>query len=161
MMKTVLILAVALCAAPVSAIEPQAAAPNFTLPNRSGDSVSLAGLKGQVVMINFWASWCGPCRQEMPQLEALYERYSDLGFTLLGVNVESDSKDALKWLQDTPVSFNVLFDTANKVSKLYDVVAMPSTVIIDKTGKVRYVHEGYEPGYENDYQSEIRTLLTE
>lgn len=162
MIKSILVLAASLlCATASYAVQPSSAAPNFTLPNRSGENVSLADLKGQVVMINFWATWCGPCRKEMPQLEALYERYGDLGFTLLGVNVEDNPKGAQKWLEETPVSFNVLFDTTNKVSKLYDVVAMPSTVILDKTGKVRYVHKGYQPGYENQYQSEIRTLLTE
>jgi peroxiredoxin len=144
-----------------SAVEVSDPAPTFTLPSRSGTNVSLAGLEGQVVMINFWATWCGPCRTEMPKLEALYERYGDLGFTLLGVNVEDDKRGAEKWLAETPVSFDILFDTRNEVSKLYDVVAMPTTVILDKTGKVRFVHHGYQAGYENDYQSEIRALLTE
>src|SRR5690606_16178735 len=80
-------------------------APGFTLPSRSGDTVSLDALKGQVVMINFWASWCGPCRQEMPLLDQMYKRYSPLGFTLLGVNVEANTKDAEKMLASVPVSF--------------------------------------------------------
>lgn len=136
-------------------------APAFTLPSRSGDSVSLQGLKGQVVMINFWASWCGPCRQEMPLLDQMYKRYSSLGFTLLGVNVEADAKDAEKWLAKTPVSFPVLFDKENKVSKLYDVNAMPSTVFIDRKGNVRYLHRGYKPGDEGAYLNQIRALLKE
>lgn len=138
-----------------------APAPNFSLPTQSGKTVSLADLKGNVVMVNFWATWCGPCREEMPKLEALYERYHDLGFTLLGVNVEQDSSGVAKFLQQTPVSFKILLDTQNNVSKLYNVVAMPSTVLIDRKGNVRYVHHGYQPGYENDYQTEIRKLLLE
>jgi peroxiredoxin len=164
MIKPILVLAAALFSAAATtalAVEPSNPAPNFTLPDSRGENVSLADLKGQVVLINFWATWCGPCRKEMPQLEALSERYGDLGFTLLGVNVEDNPKRAKKWLQETPVSFDILFDTANKVSKLYDVVAMPSTFIVDKAGKLRYVHHGYQPGTENDYQSEIRALLTE
>ena len=109
-------------------------APSFALPSRGGDTVSLASLKGKVVMLNFWASWCGPCRQEMPLLEQMHKRYSALGFTLVGVNVDANSKDAEEWLSKTPVSFPVLFDRESKVSKMYDVSAMPSTVFIDRQG---------------------------
>ena len=136
-------------------------APDFTLPSRGGEAVTLSELKGQVVMINFWATWCGPCRQEMPLLEEMYARYNRMGFTLLGVNVEEDSRGADAYLRETPVSFPILFDNDNEVSKLYDVIAMPSTVILDKEGNVRYLHKGYKPGYENEYLSQIRTLLKE
>jgi thiol-disulfide isomerase/thioredoxin len=112
-------------------------------------------------MLNFWATWCGPCRQEMPHLEALYQRYSDLGFTLLGVNVEEDSSGADKFLAETPVTFPILFDPKSVVSKKYDVIAMPSTVLIDRTGNMRFIHHGYQPGYENEYQAQIRALLRE
>ena len=138
-----------------------AIAPSFSLPSRSGDSVSLEQLKGQVVMLNFWASWCGPCRQEMPLLDQMHKRYSSLGFTLLGVNVEANTKDAERWLAETPVSFPVLFDKDSKVSKLYDVNAMPSTVFIDRKGNVRYLHRGYKAGDEGEYLNQIRALLKE
>jgi peroxiredoxin len=138
-----------------------AMAPSFTLPSRSGDTVSLEKLKGQVVMLNFWASWCGPCRQEMPLLDQMHKRYSALGFTLLGVNVEANTKDAERWLAETPVSFPVLFDKDSRVSKLYDVNAMPSTVFIDRKGNVRYLHRGYKPGDESEYLNQIRALLKE
>jgi len=136
-------------------------APDFTLQSRDGEVLSLAGLRGQVVMINFWATWCGPCREEMPHLEALHQRYSALGFTLLGVNVEENSADALAWLEDSPVTFSILFDPENRVSELYDVVAMPSTVLVDRQGTVRFLHHGYETGYENEYQAQIRALIRE
>jgi peroxiredoxin len=136
-------------------------APAFSLPSRSGDTVSLAQLKGKVVMLNFWASWCGPCRQEMPLLDQMHKRYSALGFTLVGVNVDANSKDAEDWLSKTPVSFPVLFDRESKVSKLYDVSAMPSTVFIDRQGNVRYLHRGYKAGDEGEYLNQIRALLKE
>ena len=132
-----------------------------TWPRASGKDVSLTQYQGQVVMINFWASWCGPCRQEMPLLESIYKKYNKLGFTLLGVNVEPDSKAAEDWLKATPVSFPILFDKDSKVSKLYDVAGMPSTVIIDRSGKVRVLHRGYKPGDENEYLDSIRTLVRE
>jgi peroxiredoxin len=136
-------------------------APSFTLPSRSGDTVSLEQLHGKVVMLNFWASWCGPCRTEMPLLEQMHKRYSSLGFTLLGVNVEANTADAERWLKDTPVSFPVLFDRDSKVSKLYNVSAMPSTVFIDRKGNIRYLHKGYKPGDESEYLNQVRALLKE
>ena len=136
-------------------------APDFGLPAASGDAVSLADFSGQVVMINFWASWCGPCRQEMPLLDELHQRYQSLGFTMLGVNVEEDSTLADRFLEDTPVSFPILYDRENSVSKLYDVIAMPSTVIVDRSGNIRFIHHGYVPGTESEYQNQIRALLRE
>ena len=136
-------------------------APGFTLQSRDGAQVSLASQKGNVVMVNFWASWCVPCRQEMPHLQALYDRYNSLGFELLAVNVESDLDDARKWLEETPVTFPVLFDPKNEVSKQYKVVSMPSTVMIGRDGTMRFIHHGYKPGYENEYQTQVRALLRE
>ena len=137
-------------------------APNFTLQSNAGSQVSLASLKGKVVMVNFWATWCVPCRQEMPHLEALYEKYNGLGFELLAVNVEKNNAEgARKWLEETPVTFPVLFDPENQVTKLYKVQTMPSTVLIGRDGTMRFIHHGYKPGYENDYQTEVRALLRE
>ncbi|MEM9384359.1 MAG: TlpA disulfide reductase family protein [Pseudomonadota bacterium] len=136
-------------------------APDFTLRSLGGDNVRLSELRGQVVMINFWASWCGPCRQEMPLLEALYQRYNPLGFELLGVNVEQDVDDAKRWLADTSVSFPVLLDPTNQLTKMYQVKAMPSTILVDRDGNVRHLHKGYKPGDENTYQDLVRSLIRE
>ena len=138
-------------------------APQFSLESRGGPKISLAQYKGQVVMLNFWASWCGPCRQEMPLLENIYKKYNKMGFTLIGVNVEPDSKEAegfLKQLQN-PVSFPVIYDKDSTVSKAYDVQGMPSTVIIDRKGNIRVLHRGYKPGDENEYLDSIRSLVRE
>lgn len=136
-------------------------APDFTLKSRSGENIKLSELRGEVVMINFWASWCAPCRQEMPLLEELYKKYSDLGFTLLAVNVEEDSSKADILLRDIPVTFPVLYDNTNKVTKLYKVVAMPSTIIVDRDGNMRYLHRGYLPGYEQEYKKQVSELIRE
>jgi peroxiredoxin len=136
-------------------------APDFTLKSRSGENVKLSEYRGDVVMINFWASWCAPCRQEMPLLEEMYKKYSDLGFVLLGVNVEEDSAKANDLLREVAVTFPVLFDNTNEVTKLYNVVAMPSTVLVDRDGKMRYLHRGYLPGYENEYVKQIKELIRE
>jgi peroxiredoxin len=139
----------------------QDAAPDFTLKSQKNGNLKLSELRGKVILINFWASWCGPCRQEMPVLDELYRHYRSLDFTILGVNVEQNSDDAESLLKDVPVSFPILFDTENKISKLYGVKGMPSTVLVDRDGKIRYVHMGYQPGVEAEYQTQIRALIRE
>jgi peroxiredoxin len=138
-----------------------APAPAFELASNAGKSVRIADYRGQVVLLNFWASWCGPCRKEMPILEQMHKQYKSKGFTMVGVNVEPDSSEALGFLKATPVSFPILFDKDSKVSKLYAVRGMPNTVILDRKGNVRYVHRGYKPGEENEYLNQIRALIRE
>lgn len=150
-----------LFAATVAAGIAQAPAPDFTLKSASGENLRLSELRGDVVMINFWASWCGPCRQEMPILSELHDKYKSMGFTVLGVNVEENSSEARKLLKEMPVSFPVLFDNDSSVSRQYDVVAMPSTVLVDRNGNVRYLHKGYKPGLENTYVEQVRSLIRE
>lgn len=148
-------------AGPAAARALDGPAPDFTLPSDKSGNVRLSELRGQVVMLNFWASWCGPCRQEMPLLEKLHQRYQPLGFTLLGVNVEENSDAARRFLADLPVSFPVLFDRANEVTRAYQVKAMPSTVLIDRDGRMRYLHQGYKAGDESVYTKKVRELLRE
>jgi thiol-disulfide isomerase/thioredoxin len=153
-------------ASPLLAVSPGASAPSgpapaFELASMAGKPVNLAQYKGQVVMINFWASWCGPCRQEMPLLEQLHKKYKPMGFTMIGVNVEPDSTAGTNWLKATPVTFPILFDTRSEVSKLYSVSGMPSTVIVDRKGNLRWLHRGYKPGDENAYLDQIRALVRE
>ncbi len=136
-------------------------APDFALKSSTGENMRLSEYRGDVVMINFWATWCGPCRQEMPLLDELYTRYQRVGFNLLGVNIDDDSSRAMKMVDELGVSFPVLFDARKEVSKLYEVNAMPVTVLVDREGNVRHVHHGYKPGYEEKYLDEIRSLLRE
>ena len=150
-----------LLAVPAAEAATPAVAGDFALPARDGGTVRLSQLRGQVVMINFWATWCGPCRQEMPLLEQLHAKYESLGFTLLGVNVEPDSAQAQDWLKRVPVTFPIVFDRDNKVSAQFGVEAMPSTVLIDREGRVRHVHRGYKPGDETQYADLIRSLVKE
>jgi len=153
--------AFALTCASVMAIPAKGKAPDFTLKSNRGENVKLSEHRGKVIMINFWASWCAPCRKEMPHLEELYQRYKDGGFTLLGVNVEEDASAAKDLLKEVRVSFPILFDSDNKVSQMYNVEAMPSTVILDRDGNMRFIHKGYEAGYEDEYQKQVRELITE
>ena len=134
-------------------------APDFTLKTSSGKNLRLNDFRGKVVMINFWATWCAPCRKELPYLDALYKKYKKKGFVLLGVNVDSDRAVAKKMAKEFKVSFPVLFDNAQKVSKSYKLKAMPSTFIIGKDGKIKHVHLGYKTGYEKKYEKNIKKLL--
>ena len=136
-------------------------APDFVLKSATGENLRLSEYRGDVVMINFWATWCGPCRQEMPLLDELYSRYGRVGFSLLGVNIDDNQSKAMNMVSELGVSFPVLFDSRKEVSELYEVNAMPVTVLIDREGTVRYVHHGYKPGYEDKYLEQIRSLLRE
>jgi len=136
-------------------------APDFALKSSSGENMRLSEFRGDVVMINFWATWCGPCRQEMPLLDELYTRYERVGFNLLGVNIDDDSRRAMQMIEELGVNFPVLFDARKEVSKLYEVEAMPVTVLVDREGNVRYVHHGYKAGYEEKYLDQVRSLLRE
>ena len=142
-----------------SAIAPATPAPDFTLHAMSGPNLRLKEQRGRVVMVNFWATWCAPCRQEMPHLSRLYDKYRSSGFVLLGINVDEDTSKAAEVAAKLHVTFPVLLDTDKTVSKLYDLSTMPSTVLIDRDGKVRYVHRGYLAGYEENYEKQIRELL--
>ena len=136
-------------------------APNFTLKSATGANLRLSEFRGEVVLINFWATWCGPCRQEMPVLEKLYSRYRDVGFELLGVSIDENSAKARNMAKRLKVNYPILFDLEKDVSELYDVDAMPTTVIVDRDGRVRHIYRGYLPGHEDKYQANIRGLLKE
>ena len=144
-----------------AALTPSAGAPDFTLPTVNGPNLRLHEQRGRVVMVNFWATWCGPCRVEMPHLNRLYEKYRGSGFVLLGVNIDENPRAAADLAAKLGMKFPVLLDTDKKVSRLYDLSAMPSTVLIDRDGRVRYVHRGYRDGYELTYDTQIRELLRE
>jgi len=157
-----MVLVVLACAVLLSGVHAASEmAPNFTLKSRSGKNIKLSELRGQVVLVNFWASWCGPCRQEMPILEKLYKKYKSLGFVILGVNVDDKPAQAESLLKLIDVSFPVLFDADKKISEKYKVTAMPSSFFIDRDGKLRSEHKGYLPEYEQLYRNEIKKLIRE
>lgn len=136
-------------------------APDFTLKSKENGNVRLSEQRGNIVLVNFWASWCGPCREELPEMEALYQEYQDLGFEILAVNVDDEESKADVLLKDIEVSFPVLYDTQGNVSELYDVSAMPTTVMIDRDGNQRLLHMGYRAGDEKKYEKAIKLLMRE
>jgi peroxiredoxin len=144
-----------------SAVEEGKTAPDFTLKSLAGNNLKLSEMTGNVVLINFWASWCGPCREEMPLLNALHKKYEPLGFSVLAINVEENVDAARGFMKNFPVEFPVLLDNTNQVSQRYKVIAMPTTVVVDRDGNVRYLHQGYKSGDEAKYQKMVKTLVRE
>jgi peroxiredoxin len=145
----------------VAAVQPSSVAPDFTLRSVGGANLRLQEQRGQVVMVNFWATWCSPCRQEMPHLSRLYDKYRSSGFVLLGVNIDDDPRAAADLAARLGVHFPVLLDTDKKVSRVYDMSAMPATLLIDRDGRVRQVFRGYRDGVERTYEEQVRSLLKE
>lgn len=148
---------------PVTAIasDGHTKAPDFTLKSRSGENLRLEEQRGNIVLVNFWASWCGPCREELPKMEALQQSYQDLGFTVLAINVDDNPAKAESLLSEVDVSFPVLFDSDGKISQKYDLSAMPTTVIVDRDGNARLTHKGYKTGDELKYEKAIKVLMRE
>ncbi len=136
-------------------------APDFVLKSDSGKNVRLSELKGRVVMLNFWATWCGPCTEEIPYLNELHESLDPYDFELLGINLDEDQSKAMFLAKKLDVNFPVLFDTEKEVSRSFDIKAMPTTIIIDRSGKVRHVNHGFKKGYIERYLKQIQALRKE
>lgn len=137
-------------------------APKFSLKTLNAPKInSLSDFKGQVVLLNFWATWCKPCRDELPHLEAIHNKYKKLGFSVVGVNIDEEVNLASELVKKTKITFPSFSDPKSKVSDLYKIEAMPSTIMIDRKGNMRYLHNGYKPGYEVAYENQVRKLVRE
>jgi peroxiredoxin len=144
-----------------ASVAPRAPAPDFTLRQIDGPNLRLGEQRGRVVMVNFWATWCGPCRVELPQLARLHEKYAAAGFLMLGVNIDDDPAQARSLAARLGLKFPVLLDTDKKVVGAYDLNAMPASVLIDRDGRVRQLYRGYREGAEVQYEQQLRELLKE
>jgi len=133
-------------------------APDFTLRDMEGQEVRLSDLRGKVVFLAFWASWCGPCRAEAPHLEALYRNYRDQGLVLLGLNREPEHAAEASFARKT-FTYPLLLD-AGVVFQQYGIDALPTTFVIDRDGKIAGRHVGFDPGGEKQFEEEIEKLLT-
>jgi thiol-disulfide isomerase/thioredoxin len=132
---------------PLTAVKLGEPMPDFTLPDATGRMVKFSDVsrENKLVMINFWASWCTPCRMEMPQFEKLYTAKKGEGFTLLAINVDREREKADAYLKNKPVSFPVLIDQDGVVAKQLGLNALPTTILVGQDGKVIHVAEGVEP----------------
>ncbi|MEP7297084.1 MAG: TlpA disulfide reductase family protein [Burkholderiales bacterium] len=154
----------ALCLATLAApaawsLDTGAAAPELTLPGLK-EAVNLANLKGKVVYVDFWASWCGPCKQSFPFMNALQSKYRAQGFEILAVNVDAKREDADKFLSEVPAQFTVAFDAKGESAKRFDVKSMPSSYLIGRDGKVVAAHKGFKEEERQELESRIASALS-
>lgn len=150
-------------ATPALAVEVGEQAPDFTLANIHQDQaeLTLSSLRGKVVYVDFWASWCAPCLLSLPLYNELYNRYRDQGLEIVGINIDNPIEDGLDFLLDTPLDFIIPADPDGETPALYDVYGMPTSYLLDREGKVRLVHEGFRDGDIELIEAEIKSLLAE
>lgn len=135
------------------------AAPVFTLKDMKGNTVTLESFKGKIVFLDFWASWCGPCKEEFPELDALYQKYKKDGFEVIGVSVDNSASNVAEFLKKRPISFTVLTNTKGDVAETYGLPGMPTGFIIGKDGIIRHRHAGFSKAFLPVYEKEIVELL--
>ena len=133
-------------------------APTFVLPG-DNQSINLSKLKGKVVYLDFWASWCDPCRKSFPWMNDMHSRYDSKNFTIIAINLDSSKKDAIKFLEKVPADFAIAYDPEGTVATKYNLKAMPTSYLIDKKGKLVFAHKGYREGDANKIEEKIRKLL--
>ncbi|MFQ5543579.1 MAG: peroxiredoxin family protein [Nitrospiria bacterium] len=136
-------------------------ASDFTVKSLSGKNIKLSEQRGRVVILNFWATWCTPCKKELPYFNDLYGKYKTVGLEILGVNIDKTTAEARRMSNAFAISFPVLLDPSGKVSDLYGIRSMPTTYVIGKGGMVRHIHWGFGPDEPGRYEKEIRSLLKE
>jgi peroxiredoxin len=133
--------------------------PGFTLANLSGGKVTLAQYQGKVVLLDFWAQWCEPCKQELPKLQQLANEYGAKGVVVLTVNIDTDKSNAERLAKELKLTLPIALDPSGSVAGTYDLPKMPSSFVIDKGGIVRAVHNGYEGDKDVDrFRQELNQL---
>lgn len=143
------------------ALELGEAPPPIDLRDRDGRQADLGELVGRVVIVDFWASWCGPCKQEMPALQTLYEQYGRRGLVVIGVNIDRSAKKLKSFLKKTPVTFRIVHDRAARIASRYDLATVPSTFFIGRDGTLRFVHEGFRDEDADMMERRVLSLLNE
>jgi thiol-disulfide isomerase/thioredoxin len=157
-MTAIASLGLTLASLPATAVEPGAPAPSFDLPKAEG-AVRLGDLRGKVVYLDFWASWCGPCKQSFPWLNDMQSKYRAQGLEVVAVNLDAKGEDARRFLAETPAAFTVAFDAAGATPKAYAIKGMPSSVLIGADGKVIAQHAGFREGDRDKLEEQIRVAL--
>ena len=139
-------------------LEAGAAAPELNLPGLK-EAVTLAALKGKVVYVDFWASWCGPCKQSFPFMNELQAKYRAQGFEVLAINLDAKRDEADKFLAEVPAQFTVAFDAKGDSAKRFEIKGMPSSYLIGRDGKVAAAHRGFKKQDRKELESRIAQAL--
>jgi len=146
---------------PIYGAPPATAAPDIALTTETGATIRLFDLKGQVVLLDFWASWCVPCATAFPAIDRLQSELRDRGFTVLAINVDEDRRNAERFLSSRPHGVTVLFDAKGRAAEAFRLQGMPSSVLVDRAGRIRVTHTGYTEKTIAQYRAEILALLGE
>ncbi len=141
------------------ALDSGAPLPEIGLTDLAGKRVDLASLRGKVVIVDFWASWCAPCKQEMPVLERLYKKYKSRGLVVVGVSVDQEAANVGSFIKQLKVTFPIVHDKAHSVADRFHPPRMPSSFIVDRNGVVRHVHGGFRASDAVSIESEVTALL--
>jgi len=161
-MKTliaILFIAAILVPLPAFAVNAGEVAPGFSLKDVNGNAVTLNSLKGKVVFLTFWATWCPSCKEELPDLNNLQQKYADKGFTVLSICIESSETVVATYLKKHPVTFSVLVDKEGAAAEAFRFSGLPASFLIGKDGLIRYKHSGYDKGSFTLIEQEIADLL--
>lgn len=121
--------------------------------------LDLAQYRGKVVYLDFWASWCPPCRQSFPWMNAMQQKYGQQGLVIIAVNVDQHTQDAVKFLKERPAHFRVVYDPQGKLAERYNLIGMPSSFVIGRSGRIRYRDMGFRDSSPKKYEAEIVNLL--
>jgi thiol-disulfide isomerase/thioredoxin len=152
------IAALALCSYILPATTYASDAPGFTLPGQN-KTIQLSKYKGKVVYLDFWASWCEPCKRSFPWMNQLQEQYGEDGFEIVAVNLDESRKDAEAFLNKMPAKFDVAFDKSGKTAEAYNLKAMPSSFLIDRDGKLVHKSLGYRAEEKKILEKKIQQLV--
>jgi thiol-disulfide isomerase/thioredoxin len=131
----------------------------LTAPAHAADGLDLAQYRGKVVLLDFWASWCEPCRQSFPWLNEMQTKYADRGLVVVGVNVDRVQADAQRFLRDVPANFRIVYDPAGTLAARYDVPGMPVSYVVDRNGAIVGHHIGFRNGAREAREAELQRLL--
>ncbi len=132
---------------------------DFKLPQPNGEMVSLSSLKGQVVLVDMWATWCAPCKVSFPFYNGLQKKYADQGFKILAISVDEDDEAVTEFLKASPVGFTVLRDPEGTVPEQLNIETMPTAILIAKDGSVAFMHAGFVPEDEAEIEKQVKAAL--